>query len=71
MTEIAISNQRSVPDPEKCRTRYLGQILDLSDCLVKNPEGCEFAVRFGTGVYCFHHDRRTFEKTDRPLMPLH
>jgi hypothetical protein len=42
---------------------YLGPALDLSKCLVENPNGCEFAVRFGSGVYCHHHDRRMVEMT--------
>jgi hypothetical protein len=64
MTDDTVSNQRRLPDPKKCRTMYLGQALDLSECLVENPDGCEFAVSFGFGVYCYHSDRRSFEKTD-------
>jgi len=59
-----VSNQRPVPVPEKCRTMYLGPSLDLSKCLVQNHNGCEFAVRFGSGVYCHHHDRRRVEKAN-------
>lgn len=66
MTNDTVSNQRTVPDPEKCRTRYLGQTLDLSKCLVENPGGCEYAARFGSGAYCHHHDRRSFEKASPP-----
>ena len=66
MTNDTVRNQRRVPDPEKCRTRYLWPPLDFSECLVKNPDGCEYAVHFGSGVICRHPDRRSFEKTDRP-----
>lgn len=70
MSDDTVSNQRSLPDPEACRTRYRGQSLDLSKCLVENPAGCEFALRFGSGVSCYHPDRRRFEKTNSPLMPF-
>jgi hypothetical protein len=63
MTGDTVSNQRRLPDPEICRTRYLGQPLDFSKCLVKDPNGCEYAVRYGSGIYCHHADRRSFEKT--------
>jgi len=59
----AVSHQPPVPSREECRTMYLGPALDLSKCLVKNRNGCEFAVRFGSGVYCQHHDRRLVEMT--------
>ena len=60
-----VSNQRRLPDPEICRTRHLGPSLDLSKCLVENSNGCVYAVRYGSGVYCHHHDRRGFERKDR------
>jgi len=63
MTDDTVSNQRSHPDQEKCRTRYLGETLDLTDCLVENTTGCEFVLRLGFDVYCCHPDRRSFEKT--------
>ena len=63
MTDDTVSIQRRLPDPEICRTRHLGQTLDLSKCLVENPNSCVYAVRYGSGVYCHHHDRRSFEKT--------
>ena len=72
MIDDTVSNETRVPDPEKCRTRYVGLFLNFSDCLAENPEGCEFAVRFGLGVLCYHPDRRRFEKTgyvDAPAVP--
>lgn len=66
MTEDMVSNHWRLPDPEKCLTRHLGYTLDFSDCLVKNPYGCEYAVHFGSGVFCRHQDRRSFESTDPP-----
>ena len=59
-----VSKQRSLPDPEICRTSYRGQALDISYCLVENPESCEYAVCFGSSVFCRHPDRRKFEKAD-------
>ena len=66
MTDHTVSNQRRLPDPERCRTGYLGHTLVFSDCLVNNPEACEYAVRFGCCVYCRHPDRRSFEKKGLP-----
>jgi hypothetical protein len=67
MTDETASNQRSLPDPEICRTKHLGQQnLELSQCLVENPDACKYATRFGPGVFCRHPDRRSFEKTGQP-----
>ena len=63
-TDNPVSNQWRLPDPEICRTRYLVRSLDLLDCLVENPTGCGHAVRVGSGVFCYHPYRRSFEKTD-------
>jgi len=59
-----ISTQRHLPDPEICRTKYRGDSLGISYCLVENPNACGFSVRLGSSVFCRHPDRRTFEKTD-------
>jgi len=56
------SHQPPVPHRGKCRTMYLGPALDLSKCLVENPDLCRSALDFGFGVYCSHPDRRSFEK---------
>jgi hypothetical protein len=64
MTDNTVSDRRPVPDPEKCRTRYLGQTFPFSDCLVERLNGCEYGVRFGSGVFCYHPDRRRFEKPE-------
>jgi hypothetical protein len=66
MTDDAFSNQRRLPDPERCLTRHLGHSVNFSDCLVKTPDGCEYSVRLGSGVFCRHPDRRSFETTDTP-----
>ena len=63
-TDNTASSQRPLPDPEKCRTRYLGKLLGLTECLVENPDSCEFAVRFSSGVSCFHPERRSFDRAD-------
>ncbi len=63
MTDDPVNNQRRLPDPEICRTRYLGDILKFSECLVKEPDSCEFAVRFGSTDFCRHPNRRSFEKS--------
>jgi hypothetical protein len=63
MTDETVSNQRPVPDPKKCRTMYLGQTLAFSSCLAENPNGCEYALRFASCVFCCHPERRRFEKT--------
>ncbi len=67
-TDDTVSNQRQLPDPKICRTRYLGETLPFSVCLVENPK-CEYAiVSFGSGFLCYHPDWRRFEKADPSLM---
>ena len=68
MNNNTVSNLRRLPDPEICRIRSLAQFPDLSKCLVEDPDGCEFAVRFGSGdaVLCGHPDRRSFERKGLP-----
>ncbi len=61
-TDDKVSKQRRLPDPQICRTKYLGQALDFSKCLVANPEVCKYAVSFSGGVICDHPHRRWFEK---------
>jgi hypothetical protein len=65
MTDETVRNQRRLPDPEICRTRYLGCNFPFSYCLAENPDTCKHAVRSGSGVFCRHPDRRSFEKPDR------
>jgi hypothetical protein len=60
-----VSNQRRLPDPKVCRTKYLGQALDFSKCLVENPDACPYAVSFSSGVICNHLHHRWFDITDR------
>ena len=64
MANESVTDKRHLPDPEICRTRFLGKILGISDCLVKNPEGCAYALRHASSVFCQHPDRRSFEKSD-------
>ena len=66
MTDNMANDQRPVPDREKCRTRYVMHTFPFSDCLVENVDGCEYGVRFGGSVFCYHPDRRSFEKTQSP-----
>jgi len=66
MTDDSVSNQRRLPDPERCLTKHLEHSLEYSVCLVNNPHGCEFARRFGSSVFCQHPDRRSFETADTP-----
>jgi len=56
--------QSRLPDPKICQTKYLGQALDFSKCLVENPEACKYAVGFSGGVICDHPHRRWFEKPE-------
>jgi hypothetical protein len=67
MIETAVSTERRLPDPALCRTRYLGQDLPFSDCLVENPDSCKYALRFPHCVSCSHPDRRKFEPPRKPL----
>ena len=67
MIENAASVQKRFPDPDRCRTKYLGQTLPFSDCLVEDPDGCEYALRFPHCVSCNHPDRRKFEPPRKPI----
>jgi len=66
MIDNTASEQRRLPDPRICRTRYLGKSLGFTDCLVDNPDGCEYALRLASGVICRHPDRREFDETHPP-----
>ena len=66
-TDATVSNQRRLPNPKLCRTRYLERSPDLLECRVENPDACKYAVRVSSGVICRHPDRRSFEKTGLPL----
>jgi len=66
MTDETVSNQKHLPDPEICRTRYLVKSIGFTECLAKNPAGCEFAGRFASFVSCLHPHRRKFEKAAKP-----
>jgi len=66
MTDETLSNQRRLPDPEICRTRYLWQGLEFSACLVENPNSCKHALRFGFGFFCRYNDRHGVEKAGNP-----
>jgi len=65
LTDDTFPNQVRLPDPEICRTRYLGKSLDLWRCTVENSQVCEYAFQFDNGIICHHPDRRSFEKTVR------
>ena len=66
MTDRTVSNQKRLPNPKICRTRYLERSPDLLECRVENPDACKYAVRFSSGLICHHPDRRGFEKADSP-----
>jgi hypothetical protein len=61
-----VSNRKRLPDPETCRTIHLEQFPELSKCLVEDPDACKYAVRIGSGVYCYNPHRFRFEKTLEP-----
>jgi hypothetical protein len=61
MSDNTVSQQRRLPDPEICRTRYLLYTLGFTQCLVENPDACKYAERSASGVYCEHPDRRKFD----------
>jgi len=67
MTNDTVSFQKRLPDLEICRTRYLGQCVNLWHCLMDTPDNCKFAVRIGFGVICRHPIRRGFEKTEKAV----
>ena len=71
MTDETVNNQRRLPDPEICRTRYERQSFGSTDCLVESPGGCEYAVRSVSGFHCYHPDRHSFAKTGKPAWGEH
>jgi hypothetical protein len=68
-TDDKVANPRRFPDPKICQTRYLGDYLPFSDCLVKNADDCAHALRAGFSFLCNHPHRRRFEKAG-PSMPI-
>ena len=62
MTGLKPDYEKPLPNPEICRTRYLGHVINLCECLVNNPNRCPYVLRFGEGVFCRHPDGRKFEK---------
>ncbi len=66
MTDDSVSNQWRLPDAKGCLTKHLEHSLEFSVCLVKTPDSCEYARRFGSSIFCQHPDRRRFEKTGPP-----
>ena len=65
MADNTVSNQSRLPDTGICRTRHLEHSLEFSVCLVKDPYDCEHVRRVGSGIFCHHPDRRSFEATGR------
>ena len=61
VNESSPVGQQRLPDPETCRTRYLGTAFGFSDCLMEDANVCAYALRFGDGHLCRHPDRRKFE----------
>jgi hypothetical protein len=59
------SDQRRLPDPEVCRTRYLGALFGFSDCLAESPGRCVYSLKFNDGFLCRHPDRRKFELSEQ------
>jgi len=55
-------HEKPLPDPDICRTLYLGRVVDLCECLVKNPHRCAYALHFGEDFFCRHPHARGFEK---------
>ena len=67
LTNETVSRPRRPPDVKKCRTKYLGDYLPFSVCLMEQkPVGCEHLLRCGDTEFCIHPDRRSFEKTRLP-----
>ncbi len=68
-TDDKVAKPRRFPDPKTCQTRYLGDYLPFSDCLVNNAEDCAHVLHAGFSLLCNHPDRRRFEKAG-PSMPI-
>ena len=53
---------KPLPDPSLCQTRFLGHILELSECAVPSPFRCPYARQVENSFFCCHPDCRKFEK---------
>ena len=54
---------RGLPDMNICRAKENG-LRGYADCLVAHPFGCQYAVSFGEGFFCFHtHRQEIIENT--------
>jgi hypothetical protein len=62
------SDQQRLPDPEVCRTRYLGALFGFSDCLAELPGRCAYSLKFHDGFLCRHPERRKFELNEQPTL---
>lgn len=62
MTEPTQDQLNSLPDPMRCQTRNMGNEDDPFECLLRSPNRCQFSLPAGKWVYCFHPDRKKFEK---------
>ena len=65
MTDMTL---QPLPNPELCRTRYLGRILNLSECLVKSPLHCPYAHQAENNWFCHHPECRKFERPIHELL---
>jgi hypothetical protein len=59
---------KPLPNPRLCQTRYLGRILDLSECLVRSPDRCPYVHSVESSWFCHHPDCREFEKPAQELL---
>ena len=62
MNQPSQSQLPVLPDPNICQTRNMGNEDDPFECLVPSPNRCQFALPAGRWVYCFHPDRKKFER---------
>ena len=54
---------RKLPDSAGCRTHYM-RFFDLSECLMNTDPMCEYGLRVGYKIFCFHPQNRKFEKSE-------
>jgi hypothetical protein len=66
MIDYMVSDQRHLPDPEKCRTRPVVNAVTFSECLAKDPVSCKYAISFNLAFFCRHPDRRSFKTAGNP-----
>lgn len=56
--ETPVLRLASLPDAAICRVKRSGEFFD---CLVANPESCNYAFHYGNETFCLSPERQAIE----------